>query len=329
VRPDYPSHEEPGFRFLSGCPAWPGRRGTPGRPATRAVLPAEAAELQQMPMPGAVTRRAAIGSGVALAGAAVLRRVPAATAGRVVIGANEPWFLDVHEAVPAARCRRYYYGTHDYIPARWPTSTNAASESVSIRPVPSSLLSGRLDAKLTAFIGSAPPGSFLTAWHEAGNLAGYPAYINPRNMRAVHRYMNRLCQGTNVSYGPILCMHPDKMPPWLVPGMGWYGLDIYDWPEFHFPGGGVLDIHGRLWPRLSRWKAVIRKVSGHRNPELAICETNAKNPSHRPKWMLAVARWMAENGGRRMLTYWSPRGVGPWLPQDRAVILALRHCTRL
>jgi len=295
----------------------------------RRVPAAEAAQPQQLPVLSSVTRRAAIGGGAALAGAALLRHVPAATARRLVIGANEPWFTDVHQAVPAVTCRRTYYGEHDYIPATWPVTTGATSQSVSIRPVPSSLLSGRLDARLKAFIGSALPGSFLTAWHEAGNLAGYPRYINPPNMRAVHRHMNRLCQGTNVSYGPILCMHPDSMPPWLVPGMGWYGLDIYDWPEFHFPGGGPLDIHGRLWPRLSQWKAVIQKTSGHRNPELAICETNALNPSHRPKWMLAVAEWMTGNGGRRMLTYWSRHGVGPWLPQDQAVILALRHCTRL
>jgi hypothetical protein len=34
------------------------------------------------------------------------------------------------------------------------------------------------------------------------------------------------------------------MAPWLVPGMDWYGLDIFDWPQFHFPRG-PLDIRGR------------------------------------------------------------------------------------
>ena len=213
-------------------------------------------------------------------------------------------------------------------PARWPATAGAASQSVSVRPVPSSLLSGRLDARLRAFIRSAPPGSFLTAWHEAGNLIGYPAYINPPNMRAVHRHMHRLCRGTHVSYGPILCMRPESMPPWLVPGMDWYGLDIYDWPQFHFPGG-PLDARGRLWPRLRQWQAVIRHVSGHRNPALAICETNSLHPSDRPKWLLGVAEWMARNGGHRMLTFWRRGGVGPWLPHDRAVISALRQCSRL
>jgi hypothetical protein len=324
--PDYFYREGPAARSISGGP---GRPGIPRRLAARPVSAAETAKPQQTPMPGAVTRRDAIAGGAALAGAALLHHVPGAQAGRLVVGANEGWFIDVHQSVPAVSCRRSYYGTYNYIPAKWPVSVDATSQSVSIRPIPHSLLSGHLDARLKAFIGSAPPSSFLTAWHEAGNLAGYPPYINPRNMRAVHRYMNRLCYGTNVSYGPILCMHPDSMPPWLVPGMGWYGLDIYDWLEFHFPAGGVLDIHGRLWPRLSQWKAVIQKVSGHRNPELAICETNSSFPSHRPKWMVAIAKWMADNGGRRVLTYWSHHGVGPWLPEDHAVISALRHCARL
>jgi hypothetical protein len=278
-----------------------------------------------------VTRRAVLAGGAAvLAGGTLLRGVPAsASAQKFVVGANAPWFTRVRAAVPGVSCRRVYYGVYNYIPPSWPTAGTGVTECVSIRPVPSSLLSGSLDAQLKTFIASAPPGSLLNAWHEAGNLAGYPAYINPANMRSVHTYMNHLCAGSDVSYGPILCMHPDKMPIWMVPGLGWYGLDIYDWPEFHFPDGGPLDIHGLLWPRFDQWKAVIQQVSGQRNPQLNICETNAKDPSHRPKWMQAVAEWMAGNGGHRMITYWSRHGVGPWLPQDQATISALRQCTLL
>ncbi len=278
-----------------------------------------------------MTRRAVLAGGAAvLAGGPLLRAASAsASAQKFVVGANAPWFTQVQAAVPGVSCRRVYYGVYNYIPPSWPAAGAGVTECVSIRPVPSTLLSGSLDAPLKAFIASAPPGSLLNAWHEAGNLAGYPAYINPANMRSVHTYMNHLCEGSNVSYGPILCMHPDKMPIWMVPGLGWYGLDIYDWPEFHFPGGGPLDIRGLLWPRFDQWKAVIQQVTGRRNPQLDICETNASDPSHRPKWMQAVAEWMAGNGGHRMITYWSRHGVGPWLPQDQATISALRHCTLL
>ena len=74
-------------------------------------------------------------------------------------------------------------------------------------------------------------------------------------MRAVHAHMHRLCRHTNVRYGPILCMHPLSMPPWMVPGLDWYGLDIYDWLEFR-NSDGTLNINGALYPRLAQWRAL-------------------------------------------------------------------------
>jgi len=288
-----------------------------------------------------ISRRTVLGSGAALGGAllaaaaapsalAAVSSAGTAAAGRLEIGANAGWFTAVQAAVPAATCRRVYYPEYNFIPPRWPLGPSVSRAMVSIRPVPSDLLAGRLDAQIRAFLASAPLGSDLTTWHEAGNLTGYPAYITPATMRRVHAHMQRLCQRTNVRYGPILCMHPSSMPPWLVPGMDWYGLDIYDWPEFHFPHGPI-DVHGRLYPRLNQWHAVVQQVSRRRHPVLSICETNSGHRSHRAKWFGALAHWLSRNGGRSMLTYWSdsPHAVGPWLPHDRPVIRALRHATAL
>ena len=44
---------------------------------------------RQERMPGAVSRRFALGGGAALAGTALLRGVPAAAAGRLMIGAKK------------------------------------------------------------------------------------------------------------------------------------------------------------------------------------------------------------------------------------------------
>lgn len=281
-----------------------------------------------------ISRRTVLGAGAALGGAllaaAVSQPAEAVASPRLEIGANAGWFTAVQASVPAATCRRVYYPEYNFIPPHWPSGPTVSRAMVSIRPVPADLLAGRLDAQIRTFLASAPPGSDLTTWHEAGNLTGYPRYITPATMRRVHRYMQRLCQRSNVRYGPILCMRPSSMPPWLVPGMDWYGLDIYDWPEFHFPHGPI-DVHGRLYPRLNQWHAVIQHASRRRHPVLSICETNSNYASHRPKWFAALAHWLSRNGGRSMLTYWSdsPHAVGPWNPHDHAVIRTLRHATTL
>jgi hypothetical protein len=287
---------------------------------------------------GDIPRRLFLGAGAVLTGAmavpaaAQLAQAAARPPARqpLQIGANTGWYAAVHAEVPELTCRRVYYPEYNFIPAHWPPSVLGSMAMVSIRPIPADLLTGRLDKRIRAFLLSAPPGSDLTTWHEAGNLRAYPAYITAPAMRAVHAHMHRLCRGTNVRYGPILCMRPATMHPWLIPGLDWYGLDIYDWPEFHFRHG-PLDIHGKLYPRLDHWRAVIQQVTRRRSPTLNIGETNSGDPSQRAKWFTAVARWLNVNGGRRMLTYWSDASgsVGPWLPHDAAVSHALTRAAAL
>lgn len=285
-------------------------------------------------MTSEVSRRSVLGVGVAVAAAlplaAAARPALASGPGKLIIGANEGWYTQVHAAVPAASCRRVYVPDHNDIPGQWPSTRQARTTLVSIRPVPDDLLAGRLDTRIKAFLRSAPPGSDLTAWHEAGNLPGYPAYITAPAMRAVHAHMHRLCRHTNVRYGPILCMHPRNMPPWMIPGLDWYGLDIYDWPEFRHADGS-LNINGALYPRLAQWRAMIQRFTKTPAPVLNICETNSSRVAYRPQWFTAVASWMSHNGGQRMLTYWSKAhgDAGVWLPDDTAVIKSLAHAATL
>ena len=61
---------------------------------------------------------------------------------KLLIGANEGWYTKVHEAVPAVSCRRVYFSEHNYVPGEWPSTKNASTTLVSIRPVPADLLAG-------------------------------------------------------------------------------------------------------------------------------------------------------------------------------------------
>src|SRR5262249_53384721 len=147
--------------------------------------------------------------------AATATAATSAASSRLEIGANAGWFTAVQAAVPAVTRRRVYYPDYNYIPQHWPPGPTVSHAPVPLRPGPADLLAGKLDRQIRAFLATAPPGSDLTTWHEAGNLAGYPGYLTPATMRRVHTHMHRLCQRTNVRYGPILCMPPSSMPPWL------------------------------------------------------------------------------------------------------------------
>lgn len=248
----------------------------------------------------------------------------------LIVGSNAKDFAAFREAIPAAAGRRVYYPQPNIWPGKWPL-VDGSTAVLSIRPVPADLLAGKLDDSIRALCESAPDNADLNAWHEAGNLAEYAplGFITPPAMRAVHQHMQQLVEGTPVSYGAVLCMPPNSMPQWMPGGLDWYGLDIYDWPQFHFPNGGPLDISGRLTERLNTWLAVVRAQTGLQDPKLNICETNSAQPTSRAKWFTALGEWLHANGGHRMLTFWSDAGCGPWLPDDLATIEALRALAAL
>jgi hypothetical protein len=249
--------------------------------------------------------------------------------GKLTIGANSAPFAAIRTVVPAlAGCRIYHPGVNDW-PVSWPELPGTAT--VSIRPALTDLMAGKLDSSLLAFIDSAPPGARLTIWHEAGNLPEYDGYawMTPQAMTAAHEHMARLCAGSSVSYGPVLCMHPDSMPPWMPGGMGWYGLDIYDWPEFHLGryASKLLDM-ASVTARLEQWRLVVIGQAGA-NPDLVIAETNSPRPADRPTWFRAAGDWLAGHGASTLLTFWKADGCGPWLPGDAAVIEALNYLAGL
>ncbi len=234
----------------------------------------------------------------------------------------------MHEAGINVRTFRAYRDQYNFVPMSWPEkeSVPGARVMLSLRPVPEDLLAGRLDDKLGALIASAPPGVRLSAWHEASNLAGYPDYITDGTMSAVHAYMQRLCQGSNVRYGSIICAVPSQTRAWMGEGLDWYGLDVYD-----FGGGQFRNWYGgisktRLFARLDNMLDTCRKLSGRDAPEIDICETNSPRPHYRARWFELLAEWMSANGGGCLETFWNPSGAlsGPWLPEDQKTIDALR-----
>src|ERR1700683_2921408 len=120
--------------------------------------------LEERHLPAMMSRREAISAaGLAVAGAASLADMTAPANG-IVFGANRDTYPGLHAAVPLARGLRMYYDTEHLFPAAWPERFGAHM-TLSLRPNPGDLLSGRLDRQLKAIIDSAPAHSDLTFWH--------------------------------------------------------------------------------------------------------------------------------------------------------------------
>ncbi len=279
---------------------------------------------------GAMTsRRGALSAGgLALAGAVGPRSAPRS---RVIFGSTLHAYPELHAAAPLAVGLRMYFNGENVFPAAWPDPYPGAWITLSLRPNPDDLFSGKLDEPLRAVIASAPAHAELTFWHEniSGNPLGYPSYVN--NALAAVRmqhYGQRLCRGTRVRFGAITCGPANQQIDWLAPGLDWYGDDLYEFPRLRGPDGTMsrAKIIARLNANLEAW----RMKSARRWPAIRLCETNTPFDSHRKNWYTWIAHWMAGHNGRRMLTFWNPDAgaaqgglSGPW-PPSAAVIRRLR-----
>jgi hypothetical protein len=247
----------------------------------------------------------------------------------ILFGCNSKIFDPMHDAGIGVRSFRAYRDKFNFIPTVWPAKESVpdARVTLSIRPLPTDLLAGKLDAQLRDFIAAAPPGVKLSAWHEASNLPGYPDWVTASAMSDVHQYMQELCRGSNVRYGSIICAVPSATTAWMGTGLDWYGLDVYDFGEgqFRHPLTGGLS-KKKLFARLDDMLDTCRELSGRDAPEIDICETNSPRQEHRAEWFELLTEWLASNGGRCLQSFWNPTGSlsGPWLPEDQQTIDRLR-----
>src|SRR6185437_9153372 len=117
------------------------------------------------------------------------------------------------------------------IPAdSWPAGPNVPSVGpivYSIYPNPADVLEGtnpQVFFNIQSLIASAPPHSYLAAWHEGLSLA-HPDYITAASLFELHAALNEMCLGSNVTYGAILSTND----PWdsAPNNLGFYGLDVY------------------------------------------------------------------------------------------------------
>jgi hypothetical protein len=301
-------------------------------PLASAVRQAEGGLAAVLSRGGAtLSRREAIGAGgLTIAGAAGL--APATTpAHRIVFGSDRSGYAGLHAAAPLAVGLRWYFDVENHFPAAWPDPFPGTHMTLSLRPNPADLLSGRLDRRLRAIIDSAPAHSELTFWHEntTGNPLHYPRYVNnARTAIRMQHYGHRLCRGTHVRFGVITAGPAAMQLGWMASGLDWYGDDLYDFRRLRNADGTLskAKVIARMNSNLRAW----RRASGRRSPAVRICETNSPFDAHRIELFTTIAHWMAGHNGNRILTYWNRRRTaahgglsGPW-PPSRPVIRRLR-----
>lgn len=250
---------------------------------------------------------------------------------RILWGVNRNFWQAFKSKVPLAQAVRVYYDTENVFPATWPDSAGKGVwVTLSIRPNPSDLLSGKLDARLSALLNSAPAHSELTIWHEnyPGDPLGYPRSVNnARTAVAMQEYMERLCKGTRVRFGVIISGPASNELAWIAPKLDWYGVDLYD-NKRYWNRDRTLSKE-KIWARMTNNLIAFKKASGERHPMLRLDETNTPWDNHRRHWFLWVAQWFGTHDANRpvrILTYWNPKhghasgGLsGPWPPSAPVV----------
>jgi hypothetical protein len=275
--------------------------------------------------------------GVGLAGAAGLvspllasTSARAATTG-IILGCNAGIYSDFTAAVPGAVGCRSYRDNVIYTPSDVPATFPGQPGSkvvASIRPYPDALLSGSLDDAIKAMLRngaanfSAPQ---LTVWHEAGNLYQDLSYITPTAVRQMHVKMQNLCNEVSgvgygcVIYGDISTM--DRWVPYSPYALDWYGIDVYWNSQFDF------STYDKLKAYMDGYQTLAQGRSGLTYPKINVCETNTHDESNRPQFFKNVAKWLYNNGGRRMLTFYKDGGTsgGAWDPNDTNTINALNY----
>jgi hypothetical protein len=280
----------------------------------------------------ATSRREALSAGgLAVAGGAGLLIT---SRPRIVFGANRNAYPHFNTAMPLAKAVRVYYDDENQFPVAWPNRLPGAWMTLSLRPNPDDLLSGKLDDQIEAIIHSAPAHSELAFWHEniPGNPLGYPSHVNnPRIARRMQRHGQTLCRGTKVRFGVIICGPAIQMRDWIAPHLDWYGFDFYDNWRFHNEDGTLSK--AKMFARMNNNFAVFRAKSGVRWPALRICEGNSPEDWHRQNWFKYCAEWMAGHNGRRIITYWNPakgaaqKGLSGSWPPSAPVVRRLRKLT--
>jgi hypothetical protein len=294
-----------------------------------------------------LSRRTLIGAAGALGIAATALRVlpaqaaAAAAPGRSFLGSNADVFKDIKDGetisgvkypgVPGLRGIRMYgvqpTGKNkqtDHIRSTWPTPPVAHPGPIvySIYPVPEHVFNGSLNKTLESLIASAPPNSYLTAWHEALSLP-FPKYINSANMFRLHAHLNAMTKGTHVTYGSMFGgPRPTGLPALfksVPPNLGFYGLDLYETDGID---NGVA--------RLDQFIAMAKpKDPKSHYPKLMLPECNTPKVAMRPAWFTAVCERMHTYGSHSIgvLEFWNPTGPlsGPWLPKDKKFIAAMNN----
>src|SRR5215831_9052796 len=224
-------------------------------------------------------------------------------------GCNQNHYEDVAPDVPSMTMVRSFKALAD----TWPEMPDGLHSLWSIRPDPQELLAGQHDQTIIEALQSASalPGNLLTAWHEA-EQASLPA----ATVQQVHAHMLELVHDntTSVRYGAVLTQGGRAV--WAIPGLDFYGIDIYDLQETTDPS-----------TTLDRFDS--RMPDGER----LVAETNSSAVPHRPAWFREIYDWLAARDGIAMLTFWNPSGPlsGPW-DGDAATRYALnriKHDARL
>jgi hypothetical protein len=201
-----------------------------------------------------------------------------------------------------------YYTPAQGVPATFPLPPPGMVSMPRIHPAIDDTVAGRLDAELAAWFAKAPPGSLVTAWHEAN---GPSRGLAAGQVKAVHAHLAALAASTNpgIAYGAILDVYGishagQAVADWIPGGLAWVGFDGYQESATQTPGELFSESVGQLGPGQA-W---------------AVTETNSNQFSDEAAWLTSAAVYAASEGAAGFMPF---IGGPPGAVQEPVVDAAL------
>jgi hypothetical protein len=194
------------------------------------------------------------------------------------------------------------------VPPSWPPVPAGIRGVYSFKPDLAAVNSGTADQAIIDSLRSLPPGSWVTIWHEANIRPGFPmaAYLaairHVAGLVAVH--------GIPVRFGQIFSTRETQdLRPWVVPRLGFYGVDGYGQPAQ--PDRTPAVIFGHSFTAIR---------DAYPQATLAVTETDVVNGTvtQTDRWDRAAWKFACQNRAAAFLL-WSLPGTGINLPDAKTL----------
>lgn len=215
----------------------------------------------------------------------------------MLIGANSGSFSAIQRTISHNLTVIREYDTPEAeIPSTFPVYPEGVVPVQSFKPEISGFIAGDDDVRFMQLMHRAPPGAYITLWHEGERKNENHA---PNLIREMHARAQELVHKTNskIHYGQIFTTYSSetgRVEDWVAPGMDFYGLDVYATAEDDTAGDAIYDTVN-----------TIHKMAGSA-ANIMVTECNSMFVNSRQGFIMSCFQWAVDFDCPMFMVYYDP-----------------------